>query len=180
MSNFLPNDLMLPLLEPAVIYEVTDATTLVDCEGFQESPPVFTCGDYMVIWAILPCLLWIDFSVAFLMDERKATEALSFGLVQLAIALFCIAAFMYRSAMHEIGVTNACLVLMPEIMVDLVLLPILVGRLLWAFNVLLLCILLLSITVLVFNALALCKMRRREKLMTTAKARNEQRLCRVV
>ena len=178
MSSSHSSDLSTPLLETGVLYDVgihgdeeTGAHAVEpspcqenDNDNTVTTPSDMTWFDCLIIWTVLPGLLWIDFSMAlFIQSSEKDDDvdttiltSLSARLVQLSIVLFILASYMYRKTIQEMRVNHVLLVLLPEILMDLVLLLILFDRLLWAFRALLWSILALSLVVMVYNVKALC------------------------
>jgi hypothetical protein len=174
MSSILSNDLREPLLETAVPFGITDAENAVvetssnndedDDTALENNPSYMTWFDCFVIWTILPVLLWVDFSMALVIHDKdndaaasSAASAINVRLVQVSILLFIVASYMYRKTIQDWRVSHAVLVLMPEILMDLVLLLILFGHLMTAFRALLCSIFGLSVFVLVYNVRVLCK-----------------------
>jgi hypothetical protein len=172
MSSTLSSDLREPLLEIAIPFGLTDAedavveTSSTNDEvdtALENNPSYMTWFDCFVIWAILPVLLWVDFSMALVIhdkdndDASSVAPAINVRLVQVSILLFIVASYMYRKTIQDWRVSHAVLVLMPEILMDLVLLLILFGHLMTAFRSLLCSIFGLSMFVLIYNVRVLCK-----------------------
>lgn len=150
-----------PLLETAVIHNASDdyveAMTRSNDEQ-DHQPAAITWFDYIIIWIILPVLLLFDFSLALFIQPGDGTDenTLNIRMVQLSIALFIVASYMYRRTLQEAQELRALFVLMPEIAIDVVLLMILLGQLMLAFQTLLCSIGGLSVVVMAYNVRSIC------------------------
>ena len=118
-------------------------TLRVDCSLDDDKTAIISiCAwfYYMVMWTILPVLLWVDFSMALYRrddDDQSPELGIKTGMVQFSIILFIIASHLFRQTIHEIGIKHTYIALLPEIMRDCVLLLILCEQLIWAFSFLL-------------------------------------------
>lgn len=158
MSDTFSSDLHEPLLESAVLYDVSSSESSPSTDANTAADSSMTWFDCIIIWTVLPMLLWVDFSMALVIQATtdEAATLVSARMVQLSIVLFILASYMYRKTIQEMRVTHVVIVLLPEILMDVILLLILFGKLWMAFRTLLWSVLSLSLVAMFYNIFVLC------------------------
>ena len=124
-------------------------------EELESSHHPYSWCDSLVIWLILPGLLWLDFCLAF-WTNPESTCNLRFSVVNISFVLFMISACLYRKMMEELETGRVVVVLLPEIAMNVVLALILANKIVAAFLFLLSSILVLSSVVVVYSVCILC------------------------
>jgi hypothetical protein len=116
---------------------------------------------------LLPLLLFVQFGVAFHVHDETVTSNLSWSIVNISILLFCLTVWLYRNTfidtkMHK----NWCIVLLlPEIVLNTVLVLVMLNKTTEAFYTLLLGMELLSTLAIVATVRHLyCSSHRQEKI----------------
>jgi hypothetical protein len=106
------------------------------------------CYDVFIIWVALPVLLFIQFGVAFLAQD-ETTRNLSWPVVNVSIVLFALTVWLYRESCIDSKITSCLLVLLPEIILNTVLILVLFNKTPVAFYLLLLGMELLSVLAII-------------------------------
>lgn len=122
-----------------------------DCSDESEDPSEWSWTDSFVMWFILPTLLLSQFGMAFMMHDER-TSNMSWTIVNVAIALFVMTAWLYRHTCHDANIKKIGILLMPEILMDVVLGLVLFDQVSLGFMVLLFGMLCLSTFVVVSTA----------------------------
>lgn len=148
-------DLTQPLLAVETGYEASTPTVALD-----EPEPVpayrFTWCDSLIVWVVLPGLLWLDFAMAFAL-EPETVAVLNWKTVNLSFVMFMIASYLYRKTIEDLQIDRVLVVLLPEIIMDAVLLAVLLGHIVGAFLLLLVSILFLASVVVINSVMVLCQ-----------------------
>jgi hypothetical protein len=106
------------------------------------------CSDSLVTGIVVPVLLWLDFVLA-------QHPALSLAAVTVTVAMFVISSYLFRKTMQDLRVESLPLLLLPEIVMDVVLVLVLFDQVVVAFFFLLTSILVLATVVVVNSAYVL-------------------------
>ena len=109
------------------------------------------CIEGFITWVLLPTLLFSQFGMAFLMNDER-TSCMSWSVVNLSIVLFVVTVWLYRHACNDANIKTICILLMPEILMDVVLGLVLFNRVALGFMALLVGMLCLSAFVVVSTA----------------------------
>jgi len=142
-----------------------DDGAFVLCGDDNEPVYRFNWCDSIMIWMVLPTLLWLDFGMAFLMlddpDNNRhqnpvSSSCVNFKVVNLSLLMFVVSSYLYRKVVEECKVNCLFVVLLPEIVMDVVLAVILADKVIAAYLVLLFSILGLSMVVVVHSVYGLC------------------------
>ena len=117
------------------------------CNGKQGK--VFSWFDHVVVWIILPALLFLQFGMAFYMSNVEAVTGLRWSVVNYSIVLFVVTAVLYRQAAVDCKWTSSFIILLPEILMDVILGMVLFDKIVMAFLFMLLSMLGLAMFVVV-------------------------------
>jgi hypothetical protein len=110
---------------------------------------VFSWFDHVVVWIILPALLFLQFGMAFYMSNVEAVTGLRWSVVNYSIVLFVVTAVLYRQAAVDCKWTSSFIILLPEILMDVILGMVLFDKIVMAFLFMLLSMLGLAMFVVV-------------------------------
>jgi hypothetical protein len=110
---------------------------------------VFSWFDHVVVWIILPALLFLQFGMAFYMSNVEAVTGLRWSVVNYSIVLFVVTAVLYRQAAVDCKWTSSFAILLPEILMDVILGMVLFDKIVMAFLFMLLSMLGLAMFVVV-------------------------------
>jgi hypothetical protein len=119
------------------------------CNGKDDDDKVFSWFDHVVVWIILPSLLFLQFGMAFYMSNVEAVTGLRWSVVNYSIVLFVITAVLYRQAAVDCKWTSSFIVLLPEILMDIILGMVLFDKIVAAFLFMLISMLCLAMFVVV-------------------------------
>ena len=108
----------------------------------------FSWTEILILWIILPLLLFVQFGLAFYSDPEGCL-GLRWSIVSLSIVLYTITAWLYRQACRDCQLSQSLVLLLPEVCMDVVLGLILFDRIVPAFFVLLFGMLFLALFVVV-------------------------------
>jgi len=96
-----------------------------------------SCWDHCILWIVLPILLFVQFGIAYWFDRN---QRLPWGVVNASICLFVVASYLFRRTLtdrasvpflqHE---RSMMAFLIPEVIMDVLLLLVLLGSVEWAF-----------------------------------------------
>jgi hypothetical protein len=103
----------------------------------------------VVVWIILPALLFLQFGMAFYMSNVEAVTGLRWSVVNYSIVLFVVTAVIYRQAAVDCKWTSSFIILLPEILMDVILGMVLFDKIVMAFLFMLLSMLGLAMFVVV-------------------------------
>jgi hypothetical protein len=117
------------------------------------------CYDVFIIWFALPFLLFVQFGVAFVAQD-EATRNLSWSFVNVSIVLFALTVWLYRESCIDSKIESCLLVLLPEIILNTVLILVLINKTPVAFYMLLLGMELLSVLAIIATVRFLYNSRR--------------------
>lgn len=106
------------------------------------------CYDVFIIWVVLPFLLFVQFGVAFLAHDEN-TSNMSWSIVNVSIVLFALTVWLYRESCIDGKIESCLMVLLPEIILNTVLILILVNETPFAFYTLLLGMEILSVLAII-------------------------------
>lgn len=109
----------------------------------------FSLFDRVVVWIILPALLFLQFGMAFYMSNVEAVTGLHWSVVNYSIVLFVITAVLYRQAVVDCKWTSSFVILLPEILMDVILGMVLFDKIVMAFLFMLISMLGLAMFVVV-------------------------------
>lgn len=146
------------LTEPLLTKEASSSST--ESSSSSSSVLQFTWWDHLCLLVILPMLLILQFTIGSNNNDNE-NNTMDLHTVYGIIVLFVITAYLYRSSLNDVSISNPygmqILVLMPEILMDVIL-----GIVLWkdadtAFMVLLVITLLLSGFVILTTLSVLCR-----------------------
>jgi hypothetical protein len=147
------------LTEPLLTNEFASEESASSSLDTEEAVLQFTCWDHLCLLVILPMLLILQFTMGS-HDNDSLANNIDLHSVYGIIVLFVITAYLYRSSLNDVSVSNPyllqILVLMPEILMDVILAIVLWKDAATAFLVLLLITLLLSGFVIVTTLSVLC------------------------
>jgi len=116
----------------------------------------FTCCDNIIVWIVLPVLLFVQFAMAFKTGGEALRQVLSWSVVNYSIVLFVITSWLYRSACRDCKLRNSILLLLPEIVVDVILGLVLFDKTVLGFMVMLSSMLGLALFVMLTSIHILC------------------------
>lgn len=145
-------------------------------EGDSEEESSFSWCDIIMAWIILPTLLFIQFYLAFRADSYD-TQSLSQPSVYSSILLFVITSCLFRHTCADQKIKSTVILVLPEIVMDVVLLLILVSKTEEAYLTLLLSMFLLSLYVCISCVKALCYNNRKEDELDQSFSRGCVRTC---
>jgi hypothetical protein len=77
-------------------------------------------SDEVMIFFFLPCLMFSQFGMAFLMHD-ESTKHLSWSIVNFSIFLYWVTAWLYQHACQDSKIETLLVVLLPEILMDVIL-----------------------------------------------------------
>jgi hypothetical protein len=120
-----------------------------DDEAGSNGKKVFSWFDHVVVWIILPALLFLQFGMAFYMSNVEAVTGLRWSVVNYSIVLFVVTAVLYRQAAVDCKWTSSFMILLPEILMDVILGMVLFDKIVMAFLFMLLSMLGLAMFVVV-------------------------------
>jgi len=78
----------------------------------------FSWCDNLVVWIFLPALVMFQFGMAFVSNN---SQGLNSSIVNYSIFSFVLTAALYRRSCQACHMTNTCLILLPEIMLNVIL-----------------------------------------------------------
>ena len=117
-------ELSTPLLED--IETAVAVEKPLDEDEYLES----TCWDHVILWFVLPSLLFVQFAISFLYSD-ETPHHLQWSTVNWSIGLFVVASYLFRRTLqdHCVGqvTLDALLFLLPEIIMDVLLGMVLFG-----------------------------------------------------
>jgi hypothetical protein len=119
-----------------------------------------SCWDYVCIFLVVPSLLWLQFAVA--LNSGRAADLTGCS-VLLTILLFTTAGYMYKCCLsdhdfsHRTLLAQQALLLLPEILMDVILMLVLLGPASMAFEALLYCTMALAFFVIISTVVTLRK-----------------------
>jgi hypothetical protein len=93
----------------------------------------FSWFDHVVVWIILPTLLFLQFGMAFYMSDVEAVTGLRWSIVNYSIVLFVLTAILFRQAAIDCKWTTSIVILLPEILMDVILGMVLFDKIVMAF-----------------------------------------------
>jgi hypothetical protein len=93
----------------------------------------FSWFDQVVVWIILPTLLFLQFGMAFYMSDVEAVTGLRWTVVNYSIVLFVVTAVLFRQAAIDCKWTHSLIILLPEILMDVILGMVLFDKIVMAF-----------------------------------------------
>ena len=123
-----------------------------------------TCCDSFILWLVLPVLLFVQFGIAFRLDQQQTAASsahhyysihhLEWSTVNYSILLFVLSSYLFRRTLQE---TESCcdssvasatfMFLLPEIIMDILLAFVLFGQVVPAFLSMVVCTMGLSLYV---------------------------------
>jgi hypothetical protein len=115
----------------------------------KDGKKVFSWFDHVVVWIILPALLFLQFGMAFYMSNVEAVTGLRWSVVNYSIVLFVVTAVLYRQAAVDCKWTSSFIILLPEILMDVILGMVLFDKIVMAFLFMLISMLCLAMFVVV-------------------------------
>jgi hypothetical protein len=135
-----------------------------------------TCCDTIILWLVLPALLFVQFGIAFTLDSTTPVDAfyhnhssmvsLEWSTVNYSIFLFVLSSYLFRQTLQEMccyrssSNSSSCCTfwfLLPEIIMDLLLALILFGAVVPAFLIMVLSTMALSGYTVVCSVTTLCE-----------------------
>jgi hypothetical protein len=104
-----------------------------------------SCYNLLIIWVVLPLLLFVQFGIRFAAHD-ETTSNLSWSIVNISILLFCLTVGLYRATCIDTKMNNKSFIVMllPEIILNAVLILVMLNKTPEAFCTLLLGMELLS------------------------------------
>jgi hypothetical protein len=114
-----------------------------------EDGKAFSWFDHVVVWIILPALLFLQFGMAFFMSDVEVVTGLRWSVVNYSILLFVATSVLYRQAAVDCKWTSSFIILLPEIIMDVILGLVLFDKIVMAFLFMLVSMLGLAIFVVV-------------------------------
>jgi hypothetical protein len=119
-------------------------------------------SDEVMIFLVLPCLMFSQFGMAFLMHDESTTH-LSWSIVNFSIFLYWVTAWLYQHACLDSKIETVLVVLLPEILMDVILVIVWLDQVQVGLFVLLVSVIALSALAFAMTAKELCFSSRKEQ-----------------
>ena len=119
-------------------------------------------SDEVMIFFVLPCLMFSQFGMAFLLHDESTTH-LSWSIVNFSIFLYWITAWLYQHACLDSKIETVLVVLLPEILMDVILVIVWLDQVHVGLFVLLVSVIALSTLAFGMTAKELCCSSRRKE-----------------